>query len=203
MSSPKARRRQRSTRLTLAVVLVLTAAVVVTGAVLAGSWGLLAGAAALSVVLGGAATRITHSELMQARRDANCDRAQQARVYGELAAARSVEHAAYASMMDSRAAAQRLSVEQLEGAFSAAQHRAAETARKLAAEQRRVEELVADGEVTARRLEDAETRAAEAIVRVAELEAELDTAHAEISAAHAALEASRAERDAANPALTA
>ena len=70
MSSPKARRRQRSTRLTLAVALVIIASVAVLGAVLAGSWGLLAIAAVLGVVLGAAATRITHSELMQARRDA-------------------------------------------------------------------------------------------------------------------------------------
>ena len=65
MSSPKARRRQRSTRITVAVALVIIAAAAVLGAVLAGSWGLLAATATLGVALGALAVRITHSELMQ------------------------------------------------------------------------------------------------------------------------------------------
>ena len=47
----------------------------------------------------------------------------------------------------------------------------------------------AEGETLARRLDDAETRAAEAILRVAELEAEIDVATAELAMVRAELTA--------------
>src|SRR5262245_30877333 len=97
MSSPQARRRQRSTRLTVAVVLIVLAVLGVAGAVLSRSWSMTALAAVLGVVLGAAATRITHSELMQARRDAARDRAEQAEAYHAITAARSAEHASFAA----------------------------------------------------------------------------------------------------------
>src|SRR4051812_8741755 len=100
MSSPKARRRQRSTRLTVAVALILVAAVAVLGALLAGSWVFLATAALLGVALGAAAVRITHSELMESRRDANRDRAKQAQAYAELTTARTAEHAGFVAGME-------------------------------------------------------------------------------------------------------
>src|SRR6478672_8641505 len=84
--APKARRRQRSVRLTLAVALLVLAAL-------------------LGVVLGAAATRITHSELMETRREAARDRAEQAQAYRDLTVARTAEHAAYAETMESRIAA--------------------------------------------------------------------------------------------------
>ena len=64
MSSPKARRRQRSTRVVAASALVVIAAVVVLGAVLGGSYPLVSVAAVLAVGLGAAAARITYSELV-------------------------------------------------------------------------------------------------------------------------------------------
>ena len=73
MSSPTARRRQRSTRLTVATTLLTLAAVLVTAAFLGDSTWLQAFAAVASVVLGAAATRITYSELLQTRRDAARD----------------------------------------------------------------------------------------------------------------------------------
>ena len=73
-----ARRRQRSTRLTVATVLLVLSAALVAGTVASGSWLLLVLAAAGAVVLGAAATRITHAELVQSRREANRDRAEQA-----------------------------------------------------------------------------------------------------------------------------
>ena len=69
-SRTPARRRQRSTRLVVAVALLGVSAAIVLGAVASSSAGLTAVAAVLAVVLGAAATRITHSEVMQARRDA-------------------------------------------------------------------------------------------------------------------------------------
>src|SRR3954471_17942366 len=168
MSSPEARRRQRSTRITLAVALVAIAGAPVLGAVLTGSWALLAAAAVLGVALGAAAVRITHSELMQARRDANRDRAEEARVYHELTATRVAEHATYVVDMEHRMTAHQTTIEELEVALTSAQQRAADATRKLNAEARRADLAESEGESLARRLDEAETRAAEAILRVAE-----------------------------------
>src|SRR6478752_5634600 len=102
MSSPQARpsarnrRRQRSTRLTLAAVLVGVAAAVVVGAIVSGTPLLVSIAAVLAVVLGAAASRITYSELIAARRDAAHDRAQQAQAYRALTDERTAENAAFA-----------------------------------------------------------------------------------------------------------
>ena len=64
MASPSAtqatRRRQRSIRVTAAVGLIVLAALVVAGAAVTGSWLLVTIAAGLGVLLGAAATRITH-----------------------------------------------------------------------------------------------------------------------------------------------
>ena len=189
MSSPKARRRQRSTRITVAVALVIIAAAAVLGAVLAGSWGLLAAAAVLGVALGALAVRITHSELMQSRRDANRDRAEQAQAFRDLTAERADEHAEFVAGMEQQMTAHQTTIEELEVALTSAQRRAAETSRKLNAEAKRADLAEAEGESLARRLDDAETRAAEAILRVAELEAELDVAKAELDAVRVELAA--------------
>src|SRR4249919_4129263 len=114
MSSPKARRRQRSTRVVSAVALVVISAVVVLGAVLSGSPALLSAAAVLAVVLGASAARITYSELLQARRDAAADRAHQAQSYRVLAEARSAEHQEFATAMQSRLGAAEKATAQLE-----------------------------------------------------------------------------------------
>ena len=74
-SRTAARRRQRSTRLTVAVALLAVAAAVVLGALASASAVLTTVAAVLAVLAGAAATRITHSELMPARVEAAHDRA--------------------------------------------------------------------------------------------------------------------------------
>src|SRR5687768_8398567 len=102
MSSPTARRRQRSTRLSVAVALLTGAAVLVTAAFLGSTAWFQALAAIFSVVLGIAATRITHSELLQARRDAARDRATQASDYRDLTDQRTAEHRVFASAMRAR-----------------------------------------------------------------------------------------------------
>ena len=183
--APQARRRQRSVRLTIAVTLTVIAALVVIGAVLSGSWFLLAVAAGLGVVLGAAATRITHSELMATRREAARDRAEQARDYRDLTVARTAEHATFADTMRSRIDAQETAINELEVALSSAQKRAAEATRKMNAEARRADVAEHEGRTTVGRLGEAEERAAEAIVRVAELEQELDVLRAELAAWHA------------------
>lgn len=182
MSSPTARRRQRSTRLTVAVALLTTAAVLVTAAFLAGSAWFQAFAAFSAVVLGTAATRITHTELLQSRRDAARDRAEQAQAYRELTDRRTAEHAEFSAAMTARADRQDVALSELEDALSAAQKRAAEATLKFNAEARRAELAENEGRATTRRLEEAEERAAEAALRVSELEQEIDVLRAEVTA---------------------
>jgi chromosome segregation ATPase len=198
MASPQAssagRRRQRSTRLTVAVVLLALAALAVVGAVISGTWILMVLAAALGVVLGAAATRITHSELAETRREAARDRAEQARAYRDLTVARTAEHTAFAESMQERLSHQETAVHELEDALSAAQGRAAEATRKLNAEARRANAAETVGRETGERLEQAEQRAAEAIVRVVELEQELDVVRAELEIVTQAWHAAEATR---------
>ena len=182
MASPQARRRQRSTRLTVAVVLIVISALVVIGAVISGSWLLVTLAAGLSVVLGAAATRITHSELMATRREAARDRTQQAQAYRDLTVARTAEHAEFTAAMQSRIESHEQSISELEEALTSAQKRAAEATRKMNAEARRADVAENEGRDLAESRDEAEQRAAEAIIRVAELEQELDVLRAELHA---------------------
>jgi chromosome segregation ATPase len=182
MSSPQARRRQRSTRLTVAVVLIAFAALAVAGAVLSRSWSLTTIAGVLGVVLGTAATRITHSELMQARRDAARDRAEQAAAYHALTTTRSAEHARFTATMQARLDGQSSALGELEVALGSAQKRAADATRRFNAEARRAELAEREGSDVATRLEEAQRRASEAALRVTELEAQIDALQAELTA---------------------
>lgn len=187
MASPQApavgrtgRRRQRSTRLTVAAALLLLAAVLVAAAIASGSLALVAVAAVGALVLGATATRITHSELVATRRDAARDRAEQAQAYREITAARTAENEVFAETMRTRIARHETSIHELEDALTAAQGRAADAARKFNAEARRADAAERAGQATSDRLADAEQRAAEAVVRVAELEQELDVVRGEL-----------------------
>jgi hypothetical protein len=172
MSSPKARRRQRSTRVVAASALVVTAAVVVLGAVLSASATFVSVAAVLAVLLGATAVRITHSELLASRRESAADRAGQAQGYRELSEVRSREHREFAQAMESRLGRAQQAVTQLEAAVVASQGRAAKSWRSMNAEARRADVAEAEGSRLAVALEESDERAAEAIVRVAELEDE-------------------------------
>jgi chromosome segregation ATPase len=156
---------------------VLVAAAIPTGQALLS---VLAGIAA--VALGAVATRITYSELIQSRRDAQQDRSALAKRYAEQAAQRARENAAFATLMTTRLTTTEQSLNELEQALGAAQKRAAEATRKFNTEARRAELAEGQSRDVERRLEEAEERAAEAILRVAELEQELDVARAEITA---------------------
>lgn len=185
MSSPTARRRQqRSTRLTVATSLLTIAAVLVAAAFLGDvAWFQLA-AAVSSVVLGGAATRITYNELLQGRRDAGRDRAAQAQAYRQLTDERTDEHTSFTTAIQSRVDRQEHALTELEVALSAAQRRAAAATLTFNAETLRAELAEQEGRATTARLDDTEERAAEALLRVAELEQELDVLRAEVTAWH-------------------
>ena len=185
MASPRSnRRRQRSTRLTVAVALLALAAFMVVGAIVSGSWLLVSIAAALGVILGVAATKITHAELVTARHDAARDRAEQAQAYRRLADERAAENSAFVASMLDKLSRQEVAVGELEYALTAAQQRAAEATRKLNSEARRADAAERHGrEVEERlsgRLAEGEELAAEAVVLVAQLEQELDVARAEL-----------------------
>lgn len=182
MSSPTARRRQRSTRLTVATSLITIAGALVAAAFLGDVAWFQATAAMSSVVLGAAATRITYSELLQGRHDAARERADQAQAYRQLTDERTAEHAGFVTAMQSRVDRQEHALGELEAALSAAQKRAAEATLKFNAEARRAELAEQEGRATTARLDEAEERAAESLLRVAELEQELDVLRAEVAA---------------------
>lgn len=174
--------------------LLALAALAVTGTALSGSWLLVTLAAGLAVVLGAAATRITHSELAQSRRDAARDRAVQAQAYRDLTVLRTAEHAAYVATMVSRITVHEGAIAELQIALSAAQQRVAEATLKLNTEAHRAEAAELEGRTLAAGLEGAETRAAEAIVLVAELEQEIDVLRAELDVVTVAWHAAESNR---------
>ncbi|KQY50221.1 MULTISPECIES: hypothetical protein [unclassified Nocardioides] len=182
MASPNARRRQRSTRITVAVALIMIASLVVLGALVGGSSLLVAVSAVLAVLLGAAATKITHSELMQSRKDAARDRAEQAKAYSVLTDERTRESQKFADTMTERIAARQKLIHELEGELSLAQRKVAETTLKLGNESRRADQAEARLTAESGRLEDSETRAAEAIVLAAELEQQVTDLKVELAA---------------------
>ncbi len=188
MSSPTrgpVRRRQRSARAAVACLLLLIGVLAVVGAVLSGSWPLLATAAGLGVALGAAATRITYLEVLQSRREAAIDRAELAQEYSALTAERTDENALFVADMTGKITRHEASIERLEKRLAEATAELTEAQRALDEaidKTRRIEE---ENGRLAVRLEDAEERAAVAIVRLAELEQERDVLVAEWQAADA------------------
>lgn len=183
MASPSvtqaSRRRQRSTRLTVSAGLLTTAALAVTGTALSGSSVALTVAAAVAVLCGVAATRITYTELCDTRRDAAADRATQAKDYLVLARARSDEHLVYVHNIEGRIAEREQSLGEIEEALGSAQKRAATATRKKNSETRRAASLSIQ-------VEDSTSRATEALLRSHELEQELDALRAELGSVTAA-----------------
>lgn len=182
MASTTARRRQRSTRVVVAVGLLALAAVVVAASFATGSLVLRGLAAVTGLVLGAAATRITHSELVQTRRDWASDRAEQARAYQVLDQRRTSEHLAYVEETAAEARRREEALREVESALVRAERKAAEATRKFSAEARRAELAEDESLRLGRQLEDSEQRAAEAIVHLAELEQEADVLRAELAA---------------------
>jgi hypothetical protein len=129
----------------VAAALVITAAVVVIGAVLSASLTFVSVAAVLAVALGAAAVRITRAEVVRSRRDAATDRAQQAQAYRTLAETRSREHRSFVDAMGTKVGKATVALTQLESALVASQGRAAESARRLRAQTPPAHDADADG----------------------------------------------------------
>src|SRR5688572_3280279 len=139
MSSPAVRRRQRSVRLLVACVLLAVSALLVIGAILSGSAIFVTVSAIVAVVLGAAATRITHSELMQSRRDAGNELKKQAQDYAEMTAERTEDNRRFAATMADRIMDRQRTIHQLENELASAQRKVAELTRQRSAEARRAD----------------------------------------------------------------
>ncbi|MBS41809.1 MAG: hypothetical protein CMH83_01285 [Nocardioides sp.] len=175
----------------MAVGCLTLAAVAVLGAFLSGSFAAATTSAVVAFVLGAAATKITHSEVLDTRRLAAKDRAQQAQAYRVLTEERVEEQAVYVAETSGRLARHEATIGRLEKRLADAAAEVSASHQALDAERERHESLRRDHDLVVRerdrmggRLEEAEERAALAVVRVAELEQELDVALAELRAAH-------------------
>ncbi|MFL6107699.1 MAG: hypothetical protein ACJ716_15660 [Marmoricola sp.] len=143
-----ARRRQRSVRVTVAVVLLTVATVAVLAALPTQSPALLSVAAVTSVALGWASVRIVWTEVLQSRRENATDRAATATAYKSLFSQRAAEHAEFTTAMTERLAESNKTLHEYQGAMVQAQSATAavqlraETAESaLSAAQVRVAEL--------------------------------------------------------------
>lgn len=155
---PVERRRQRSVRVTVAVVLLGAATALVAAALIAQSVPWLSGASAAAVVLGWAATRMVWTEVLQSRWENAADRANSADAYRALFAERASEHAEFTAAMTERLAIANTSVRELQGQVA--------YARRDAAEQRDRAEVAERGLAVARG-------------RIGELERSVEILHAE------------------------
>lgn len=189
------RRRQRSTRLVVAVLLLVLATLAVVGTAVTGSWALVTIAAVAALVLGVAATKITHTELLDSRQEAARDRAAQARAYADLAEIRACENIEFAADMQGLVAKRDATIARLEKRLGDAAAELADARRELAESGDRAEAAHRANERLAQQLAGADERANQAVVRVAELEAELDVLTSQIHALEAQARA-RARRPA-------
>jgi hypothetical protein len=120
------RRRQRSVRVTVALVLLSAATAGVLVALPTQSPVLLSASALTALVLAWAALRIMWTEVLQSRREHAADRAAAASAYQDLFSRRAAEHAEFTTAMTERLAESNLSVRELQGELVQAQRRAAD-----------------------------------------------------------------------------
>jgi chromosome segregation ATPase len=121
VSRTPARRRQRSVRVTVAVVLLSVATVAVLAALPTPSPVLLSASSVGALALAWASLRIMWTEVLQSRRENTADRAAAASAYKSLFSLRAAEHAEFTTAMTERLAESHLSVHELEGELVKAQ----------------------------------------------------------------------------------
>jgi hypothetical protein len=110
-----ARRRQRSVRVTLAVVLLSVATAGVLLSLPTQSPVLLSTSSVGALALGWASLRIMWTEVLQSRRENAADRAAAASAYKSLFSLRAAEHAEFTTAMTERLAESNLAVHELKG----------------------------------------------------------------------------------------
>jgi len=141
VSRTPARRRQRSVRVTVAVVLLSVATAGVLAALPTQSPVLLSAAAVVALLLGWSSLRIMWTEVLQSRRENAADRAAAASAYKSLFSLRAAEHAEFTTAMTERLAESNLSVRELQGELVQAQRRLAKSERNAADASARIGEL--------------------------------------------------------------
>jgi hypothetical protein len=166
-----ARRRQRSVRVTVAVVLLAVASAGVVAALPTQSPVLLSASAVTAVVLAWAALRMMWTEVLQSRRENAADRAAAASAYKSLFSLRAAEHAEFTTAMTERLAESNHSVRELQGELVSAQ-------RRLARSEREAADAVA-------RAKEAERAVARAGSRIGELVQSIELLRAERAAEEA------------------
>ncbi len=152
------RRRRRSFRITVALVLLGLAGLLVAAAVVIGGAPLLAIAAVSTWVAGATAARMMSNELAQTRRDAARDRSAQALAYQQMATEQARSNSAFAAAMTATVAGRDVELAALAGTLRLSEARA--------------DEAVERGRRHALRVDELQTR-------VDELAAELDRAQEE------------------------
>lgn len=141
MAGPaRSRRRQRSVRVTVAMVLLALATLVVVAALSVATVPALVASSSVSLACGWAAARIMWTEVAQSRRSHARDRAAQAQAFRVLFTARSSEHAAFATAMTDRLVARDREVRELEGTLRLSEARATEAEDRVRRESRRAQE---------------------------------------------------------------
>jgi hypothetical protein len=128
------RRRQRSTRVTVAVSLLSVAAAIVLVSLLTVSalWIGIASVVALAFAVG--ALRVMWTEVLQSRRENAADRAAAAAAYRNLFSTRAAEHAEFTAAMTDRLAQAHLAARELEGLVVQHETRANRAESKLVTE---------------------------------------------------------------------
>lgn len=131
---PPVRRRQRSTRVTVAVGLLSVAVAAVLVSLPSGSalWIALASVAGMTLAAG--ALRTMWSEVLESRRENAADRAAAAAAYRNLFSQRAAEHAAFTTAMTERLAQAHLAAHELEGLIVQHETRAQRAESRLTAE---------------------------------------------------------------------
>ena len=168
VSRTPARRRQRSVRVTVAVVLLSVATAGVLLALPSQSPVLLSVSAVLALALAWAALRMMWTEVLQSRRENAADRAAAASAYKSLFSQRAAEHAEFTTAMTERLAWSNVSMRELQGELVQAQRKLARSEREVAA--------------AVDRAETAERGLAESRERVGELEQSIELLQAERAA---------------------
>ena len=142
---PASRRRQRSVRITVSVVVLSAASALVAAAVAAGGARLLSVSAVVALLCGWAGLRIMWSVVVQARYEHGSDRAELAQTYRRLFAERAVEHQAFTRSMTARMRERDQVIGELENTVVDTQRRAVVAETTVKRVQRRLAE--ADGRI--------------------------------------------------------
>ena len=139
-SRTPARRRQRSVRVTVAMVLLSVATAGVLLALPTQEPVMLSASSVLALSLGWASLRIMWTEVLQSRRENAADRAAAATAYKSLFSLRAAEHAEFTTAMTERLAESNLSVHELQGEVVRAQRQAADAVVRAEAAERSLDE---------------------------------------------------------------